>query len=186
VDGKHKTIYLTPQKGSTTTITTDTTVKISEKSGEAKDYLGNVTDFLSSAYVFWRKSKPHNAPTISVVNTSPKARRIIALSEARNQTREWGNGRGDIEGAPQFFQKISEEFAKEHDLKITVISGDDLLKERFGLMHAVGRASDKPPVFVNIAYNGNQDSNDWVSYVGKGVCFDSGGLNIKTGIFTLI
>lgn len=145
-----------------------------------------MTDFLSSAYVFWRKSKPYHPPVISIVNSAPQVHQIIALSETRNQTREWGNGRGDIEGSPQYFRKIAEEFAKEHGLKITVISGDDLVKERFNLMHAVGRASDKDPVFVNIEYNGNPDSNEWVSYVGKGVCFDSGGLNIKTGNYSPI
>lgn len=46
-------------------------------------------------------------------------------------------------------------------------------------MHAVGRASKNEPVFVNLAYKGNPDSDHWVSYVGKGVCFDTGGLNIK-------
>lgn len=146
-----------------------------------------MTDFLSSAYVFWRKSKPYTPPTISLIQTAPHAQQLVALAEARNQTREWGNGRGDIEGNPQHFRQISEDFAKEQGLKITVISGDDLLKERFNLMHAVGRASSKPPVCVNIEYNGNPDSNEWLSFVGKGVCFDSGGLNIKTaaGMFDM-
>lgn len=47
-------------------------------------------------------------------------------------------------------------------------------------MHAVGRASKNPPTFINLRYNGNPDSDQWVAFVGKGVCFDSGGLNIKT------
>jgi len=49
-------------------------------------------------------------------------------------------------------------------------------------MHAVGRASKNPPTFVNLAYNGNPDSDKWIAFVGKGVCFDAGGLDIKTGI----
>lgn len=47
-------------------------------------------------------------------------------------------------------------------------------------MHAVGRASKNAPTFVNLKYQGNPDSDKWVAFVGKGVCFDSGGLNIKT------
>lgn len=47
-------------------------------------------------------------------------------------------------------------------------------------MHAVGRGSINDPVFVNLAYKGNPDSDAWVSYVGKGVCFDTGGYNIKS------
>jgi len=46
-------------------------------------------------------------------------------------------------------------------------------------MHAVGRASKNAPTFINLRYNGNPDSDKWLAYVGKGVCFDSGGLNIK-------
>lgn len=53
------------------------------------------------------------------------------------------------------------------------------MKEGFRLMHAVGRASKNEPIFINLKYHGNPDSDKWVAYVGKGVCFDSGGLNIK-------
>lgn len=49
------------------------------------------------------------------------------------------------------------------------------------MLHAVGRASINKPAFVNLSYNGNPDSKDWVAFVGKGVCFDTGGLDIKTG-----
>lgn len=47
-------------------------------------------------------------------------------------------------------------------------------------MHAVGRASKNEPIFVNLAYRGNPNSDEWTSFVGKGVCFDTGGYNIKT------
>lgn len=50
----------------------------------------------------------------------------------------------------------------------------------FRLIHAVGRASINAPAFVNLSYNGNPDSDKWVAFVGKGVCFDTGGLDIKT------
>ena len=61
-----------------------------------------------------------------------------------------------------------------------MLKGNELLDNGFRLMHAVGRASRYEPTFVNIKYNGNKDSDNWVAFVGKGVCFDSGGLNIKT------
>jgi len=55
-----------------------------------------------------------------------------------------------------------------------------LLTNGFRLMHAVGRSSIHPPTFVNLSYKGNPDSDEWVAFVGKGVCFDSGGLDIKS------
>jgi len=53
------------------------------------------------------------------------------------------------------------------------------VNEGFRLLHAVGRASKNTPAFVNLAYNGNPDSDSWIAFVGKGVCFDAGGLDIK-------
>ena len=46
-------------------------------------------------------------------------------------------------------------------------------------MHAVGRGSQNEPVFINLAYKGNPNSDEWTSFVGKGVCFDTGGYNMK-------
>jgi leucyl aminopeptidase len=74
--------------------------------------------------------------------------------------------------------------AKHPGLKLTTIEGDDLLKEGFRLMHAVGRASSNEPVFVCLEWRGKPESEEFVGLVGKGVTFDAGGLNLKptTGI----
>ena len=55
------------------------------------------------------------------------------------------------------------------------------MKQGFRLVHAVGRGSQNKPAFVNLSFNGNPDSDQWVAFVGKGVCFDTGGYDIKTG-----
>jgi leucyl aminopeptidase len=60
-----------------------------------------------------------------------------------------------------------------------VIKNDELEKEGLRLMHAVGRASINKPRMVNLCYNGNAQNTNWLAFVGKGLCFDSGGLNIK-------
>ena len=54
---------------------------------------------------------------------------------------------------------------------------DALLDENFPAIHAVGRASDSAPRLVDITWG--DASHPKVTLVGKGVCFDSGGLNIK-------
>lgn len=51
------------------------------------DYLGNITDFLSSAYRFDRKQNQSPGFIISLVDTTPKIQRIINMSDARNRTR---------------------------------------------------------------------------------------------------
>lgn len=60
-----------------------------------------------------------------------------------------------------------------------MIKGEDLIKNGFCLLHAVGRGSKNEPTFVNLSFKGNPDSNEWIAFVGKGVCFDTGGYNIK-------
>ena len=57
------------------------------------------------------------------------------------------------------------------------IVGDDLLKENFPLIHAVGRAAVRAPRLLDFTW-GN-DKHPRVTLVGKGVCFDTGGLDIK-------
>ena len=67
--------------------------------------------------------------------------------------------------------------AKRTGAKISVISGDDLLKKNFPAIHAVGRASTAAPQFIDISW-GNP-KHPLVVLVGKGVTFDTGGLDIK-------
>ena len=69
--------------------------------------------------------------------------------------------------------------AKAHKAKVSVIAGDDLIARNFPMIHAVGRASDKAPRLIDMVW-GKKDAPK-VTLVGKGVCFDTGGLNIKPG-----
>ncbi|MPY72666.1 MAG: leucyl aminopeptidase family protein [Alphaproteobacteria bacterium] len=59
--------------------------------------------------------------------------------------------------------------------KITV--GDDLLRENYPMIHAVGRASNRPPRLIDLTWGKARDPK--VTLVGKGVCFDTGGLDLK-------
>lgn len=66
---------------------------------------------------------------------------------------------------------------KHYGAKVSVIVGDDLLKKNYPSVHAVGRASVNLPCLTDLVW-GNP-SHPKVTLVGKGVCFDSGGLDIK-------
>jgi leucyl aminopeptidase len=55
--------------------------------------------------------------------------------------------------------------------------GEDLLKHNFPAIHAVGRASHRPPRLIELTWG--QEEHPRVAVVGKGVCFDTGGLDIK-------
>jgi leucyl aminopeptidase len=58
-----------------------------------------------------------------------------------------------------------------------VVKGDDLLTQNFPMIHAVGRASPRAPRLLEMHWGSVGPS---LTLVGKGVCFDTGGLNIKT------
>jgi leucyl aminopeptidase len=68
--------------------------------------------------------------------------------------------------------------ASKHGAAFNAIVGDDLLKQNFPLIHAVGRAAARAPRLIDIAW-GNP-AHPKITLVGKGVCFDTGGLDIKS------
>lgn len=73
--------------------------------------------------------------------------------------------------------------AAAHGASFRVVVGDDLLLENYPAIHTVGRASHRPPRLVDIRWAppgvADVESLPRLSLVGKGVCFDTGGLNIK-------
>ena len=64
------------------------------------------------------------------------------------------------------------------EAKCRVVSGDELLTRDFPAIHAVGRASDRPPRLIEMSW-GSEDA-PLLALVGKGVCFDTGGLDLKS------
>ena len=71
--------------------------------------------------------------------------------------------------------------ARRHGAKASVIEGDELLKANFPLIHAVGRASPRAPRLVDIRWEpkGVSKNAPRIAIIGKGICFDTGGLDIK-------
>lgn len=60
-----------------------------------------------------------------------------------------------------------------------MIKGKELLDENMNLLHAVGRAATSEPRMVAIHYEGNPSDKRTIALVGKGVTYDTGGLNLK-------
>ncbi len=67
--------------------------------------------------------------------------------------------------------------AKRHGAKASSIVGKDLLKKNFPLVYAVGQGSERAPRLVEFTWG--KPSHPKLTLVGKGVCFDTGGLDIK-------
>src|SRR5262245_14359115 len=78
---------------------------------------------------------------------------------------------------PQELEDAARALAGRHGAFARAIVGDDLLKENFPLVHAVGRAAARPPRLIDIIWGDPGDPK--ITLIGKGVCFDTGGLDIK-------
>src|SRR5471032_1023579 len=120
-----------------------------------------------------RKAKP--GPKILWPQGADKARAtaiIEAISMARDLITTPSSDMGPVELAA-----AAQAMAKTHKAKISVIVGDDLLKKNYPMVHAVGRASTRAPRLIDLTWG--RESDPKVTLVGKGVCFDTGGLDLK-------
>ncbi len=85
---------------------------------------------------------------------------------------------------PEELESAARQLAKRHGASVTSIVGDDLEAKNFPMIHAVGRASDRPPRLIELTWG--KASAPRVTLVGKGVCFDTGGLDLKPASAMLI
>jgi len=97
---------------------------------------------------------------------------IEAISMARDLITTPSSDMGPAELAA-----AAQDLAKTHKARIKVIVGDDLLKQNYPMVHAVGRASTRAPRLIDLTWG--KESDPKVTLVGKGVCFDTGGLDLK-------
>lgn len=77
---------------------------------------------------------------------------------------------------PDELEAAARQVARAHKAKLTVISGR-LLEKNFPMIHAVGKASPRAPRLIDFTWGSLRAPK--VTLVGKGVCFDTGGLDIK-------
>lgn len=101
---------------------------------------------------------------------------ILALSKAIFLVRDLIN-RPTSDMGPKELATVMEQMAKAFGAQFKQWIGEDLLKDNFPAVHAVGRASASAPRLLSLIWG--DERHPRVTLVGKGVCFDSGGLDIK-------
>ena len=140
------------------------------------DSVGAVTAFALGAYRYGRYRTPAPRGVRLVLPDAldrPAVERILTgVYLARDLINTPANDLG-----PEELAAAAVDLARRHGARIEVIAGDALLDRGFPLVHAVGRASDRAPRLVDLVWG--DESHPKVTLVGKGVCFDTGGLNIK-------
>ena len=129
-----------------------------------------------SAYRFTRYKKgPGDQPRLALSKGMDRAR-LERMGQAICMARDLINTPTNDMG-PDALEAAALALAKSQGAKAKVIRGDALLKQNYPLIHAVGRAAAQAPRLVDITWG--KPTHPKVTLVGKGVCFDTGGLDIK-------
>ncbi|WP_457639870.1 leucyl aminopeptidase [Persephonella sp.] len=101
------------------------------------------------------------------------------LARAQNFTRDLVNEPGNVIN-PQKLAEIAEELAKQYGFEVKIYDEEEIEKMGMNAYLAVARGSANPPRFIHITYRPKKSEKE-VVLIGKGLTFDSGGLNIKPG-----
>ena len=131
------------------------------------------------AYKFgrYRKSPDATAPRAKLrISDAANAARIVNTTEAVWFGRDLINTPASDMG-PQELEEAVRLLAARHGAAVHSIVGDDLLAQNYPMIHAVGRASPRPPRLIDLTW-GSPDAPK-ITLVGKGITFDTGGLDIK-------
>lgn len=132
--------------------------------------------WLLGSYSFTRYRKNNEKSVRLVVPKGVDADDVARIADAVYASRDLVNTPTSDLG-PDGIEAAARQIAEKHGAKFTSIVGDDLLRQNFPMIHAVGRASATPPRLIDFTW-GNENAPR-VTLVGKGVAFDTGGLDIK-------
>jgi len=145
---------------------------LSALSGPALE--AEVLGWMLARYRFDRyKESPPPAARL-VLPEGVDAARLTAIAEGEALTRDLINTPA-AEMGPDELEQAAHDLAGRHGAHVTVVRGEDLAAG-FPLIHAVGRAAVRAPRLIEMNRGG---SGPALTLIGKGVCFDTGGLNLK-------
>jgi leucyl aminopeptidase len=131
------------------------------------------------AYRYERYRKPARAPARLLLEDAKAASsEAFALLKASTLVRDLVNTPTEDMG-PEELEAVAQRIAHAYGGVAESTVGDDLLAANFPTIHAVGRASPRAPRLIALRWG--DDAHPHVIVAGKGVCFDTGGLSIKTG-----
>ncbi|MEP5194355.1 MAG: leucyl aminopeptidase family protein, partial [Roseobacter sp.] len=105
------------------------------------------------------------------------ADRVEAMALGEALTRDLINTPANDMGPPEL-ENAARRLAETFGASFSVITDKELLEQNFPLIHTVGRAADRAPRLIDFSWG---TTGPKITLVGKGVCFDTGGLNLKPG-----
>ncbi|MCB0421520.1 MAG: leucyl aminopeptidase family protein [Bdellovibrionales bacterium] len=119
------------------------------------------------------------------VSSSPKKLRVTDLDKARqlssatNFCRHLVNAPANILNPKSYTQILKSYFQRAKNFKVEIWEEPQLKKENAGLLLAVGQGAATPPALVRLSYRPAGSKKKPIAFVGKGITFDTGGLDIK-------
>ncbi|MDK3020310.1 leucyl aminopeptidase family protein [Pseudodonghicola flavimaris] len=135
--------------------------------------------WLIAGYSFDRyRDKAPAAARALIAPEGLDAGRIETLAAAECLTRDLINTPASDMG-PAELEAAARSLAETFDATVAVTEGTALLDQNFPMIHAVGRASPRAPRLIDLRWG---DSGPKLTLVGKGVCFDTGGLDLKPAV----
>jgi leucyl aminopeptidase len=139
--------------------------------------------WLLGSYSFTRYRKRPTKAVRLITPNGVDGGEIARIAEAVCASRDLVNTPTNDLG-PDGIEAAARKLADRHGASFTSIVGEDLLAQNFPMIHAVGRASAVPPRLIDITW-GAADAPK-ITVVGKGVAFDTGGLDIKPSASMLL
>jgi leucyl aminopeptidase len=132
--------------------------------------------FALGAYRFGRYRKTDASEVKLVPPEGIDTADIARMAEAAGLARDLINTPANDMG-PEELALAAEQVAKRFGASFNCIVGDELTQQNFPLIHAVGMASSRAPRLIDFSWG--DPAHPKVTLVGKGVCFDTGGLDLK-------
>jgi len=129
-------------------------------------------------YRFDRYLSDKANPPQLVVGTDAKGEAAIREAVAIDRLRNLVNTPAEDMGPPEI-QGTMSELAERYGAGLQTVIGDALLEQNYPMVHAVGRAGPEAPRIMELSWGDAKHPH--LAIVGKGVAFDTGGLNLKTG-----
>lgn len=127
-----------------------------------------------------KKSEPVRNKNITIVAQPKKVyEETIKICEGATLTRDLINENADVTSSV-FLEKVIRGLIKgKKNISIEVLGQKEMEKKGLGLHLAVNKASPKPPRLIIVKYSGGRKGEGYTALIGKGMTYDTGGLNIK-------
>ncbi|PCK00245.1 MAG: leucyl aminopeptidase [Zetaproteobacteria bacterium] len=132
-------------------------------------------------FSFYKKNNKNKQASL-VISKDLDKHRIQAYTESICFIRDLVNIPANDMG-PDELESATEMLTTHHDVKLNVIKDEDLINKNFPMIYEVGKASPRRPRLLDFTWG--KESHPKITLVGKGVCFDTGGLDIKPSAFML-